>query len=172
MKHYIYYLTILPNEWSSIFQALFDGIPNPSNRTSNPPMLRKWFWLRVLSANNSWRVLRVKYCSERSVHWSFMLKRLRTRNSSASQFSKNNKMITANVTTSKEFWYYSLCYNSEKLIHKKHNIKESINKNKTEISPAFTFSLSNETLIFPYQLKEFISFVWLSNTNDGWIILN
>lgn len=134
MKHYIYYLTILPNEWSSIFQALLGGIPNPSNRTSSPPILRKWFWLRVLSANNSWRVLRVKYCSERSVHCSFMLKRLRTRNNSASQFSRNNKMITANVTTSKESWYYlyykitrifySLCYNSEKLIHKEHNIKD------------------------------------------------
>lgn len=73
---------------------VFGGIPRPSNRTSSPPMLLKWFWPRGLSDSAEWRILNVKWWSENSVHCSFMLNLLMTRNSSETKSISVNRKIT------------------------------------------------------------------------------
>ena len=95
--HENYYLS--SPTWEAFLNnsTLIDGSPSPSNRTSSPPMLLKWFWPRGLFDNARWRVHKVKYWSDKSVHCSFMLNLLMTRNNSEAQTNSVRGMLNTTI---------------------------------------------------------------------------
>jgi hypothetical protein len=64
-------------------ENLLDGSPSPSNRTSSPPMLLKWFCARVFSDIVDLRAYKVIKWSDKSVHCSFKFSLRMTLKSSA-----------------------------------------------------------------------------------------
>ena len=83
LKQWNTYLSSLGTKECFETENLLDGSPSPSNRTSSPPMLLKWFCARVFSDIVDLRAYKVIKWSDKSVHWSFKFSLRMTLKSSA-----------------------------------------------------------------------------------------